>query len=448
MSGAAPAKKKGSAAGSLRAALETGFVGRHDRLHLSEAGRKEWAGRLWEDRKPVPAAVVSAQNPGEVVDALEVARQGGVPVVMAAGRSPASGESKPRKSPLVIDVSAINRIEPVDRKSLVVRAGVGATLSEIEKHLGREDATLGIPGAAGSELTLLELLAHREPLLESPRYGRIDEALIAIEAVLPDGSLYTSRDAPRSAAGPDLKHLVVGSACRFGVPVSVTLRVHHKPEESATLGARFNDWTSAIGAAREVLQRRARPAQIAISGQSSVEPIDAETPVVLVLRFEGTSRLVAHELKIVRRIVAESGGVEQGESVAADLPFRSPAPRRFVAAARWRDLEKVRIAGCRVIEEASPPFTCRLATASVTTALLLWESEGANWSSLAVAVREAGGRILWPALHAGDPFADLEREMTGRLDASGSLSWNLPAAKKKRAPAKKNRAPAGRTKKS
>jgi alkyldihydroxyacetonephosphate synthase len=77
---------------------------------------------------------------------------------------------------------------------------------------------------------------------------------------LPDGTLLRTGDGPRSATGPDLRHLLLGSEGTLGVITGVSLSLSKSPEQR-TLGAYYVP-TMAAGfeAQREMLQAGWRPA--------------------------------------------------------------------------------------------------------------------------------------------------------------------------------------------
>ena len=62
----------------------------------------------------------------------------------------------------------------------------------------------------------------------STSYGNIEDMVYSLEAVLADGSIYKSRDTPRASAGPDLRHLLIGSEGTLGVVTEVTFSLRQQ----------------------------------------------------------------------------------------------------------------------------------------------------------------------------------------------------------------------------
>ena len=66
----------------------------------------------------------------------------------------------------------------------------------------------------------------------STAYGNIEDVVLALEVVLPDGSVLRTRETPRAAAGPDLRQLFLGSEGTLGVVTEVTFSLRPIPEAS------------------------------------------------------------------------------------------------------------------------------------------------------------------------------------------------------------------------
>ena len=92
----------------------------------------------------------------------------------------------------------------------------------------------------------------------STGYGRIDEKVLGLRAVTPLGEL-TARPLPASAAGPDLRQLLVGSEGTLGVITEATLRVHPVPETRRYEAFALPDFAAGCAALRELEQAGAAP---------------------------------------------------------------------------------------------------------------------------------------------------------------------------------------------
>src|SRR5690606_9235340 len=113
--------------------------------------------------------------------------------------------------------------------------------------------------------------------------------------------------APKSAAGPDLRQLVLGSEGALGVITSVTARIHPVPEAREYEGWRFATFAEGTAALRRLAQdgpqptvRRRTDEPETMIGLADPTAFGAGAPVggprcqcLSALGFEGTARQVA-----------------------------------------------------------------------------------------------------------------------------------------------------------
>src|SRR6185295_7618549 len=85
--------------------------------------------------------------------------------------------------------------------------------------------------------TLGGFAATRSSGQDSAGYGRFDDMVRGLRMITPAGVLDLGR-APASAAGPDLRQLVLGSEGVFGVITRVRVRVHPVPATT-----RYEAWS-------------------------------------------------------------------------------------------------------------------------------------------------------------------------------------------------------------
>ncbi len=99
--------------------------------------------------------------------------------------------------------------------------------------------------------------AARSSGQSSAGYGRFDQMVVGLTLATPRGTIELGR-APMSAAGPDLRQLVLGSEGAFGIITSVVVRIRPRPTERHFEGLavrelrRRSDRDPAAGAGRAV----------------------------------------------------------------------------------------------------------------------------------------------------------------------------------------------------
>ena len=101
-------------------------------------------------------------------------------------------------------------------------------------------------------------VATRSAGQASTGYGRIDELVEGVRLATPSGDLDLPAH-PASAAGPDLRELVVGSEGVLGVITEVTLRVRPRPPAGRYEAWMLPSFAAGHEALRACVQERGRP---------------------------------------------------------------------------------------------------------------------------------------------------------------------------------------------
>jgi alkyldihydroxyacetonephosphate synthase len=110
--------------------------------------------------------------------------------------------------------------------------------------------------------TLGGFLAHRGTGVLSTKYGKIEDMVMSVEAVLPDGTIVNTLAVPRHASGPDLTQLFLGSEGTLGVITKATLKIHPIPQTRRFHAFVFKDLHAGMEAGRQLMVQRLRPCVI------------------------------------------------------------------------------------------------------------------------------------------------------------------------------------------
>lgn len=161
-------------------------------------------------------ATVRARGAGDVARVVAVASHAGGRVAVS---------QRLAKGLVSLDLSRLDAIDPPDEVSCLVRVGAGAYVRDVEARAIQSGLTLGPLLPSSQRKKVGAWLAGPTRGERSVPPGRLETAAVALEAVLADGSFYRSREAPRSACGSDLDHLLLGGEGRFGVITRATLRL-------------------------------------------------------------------------------------------------------------------------------------------------------------------------------------------------------------------------------
>ncbi len=203
-----------------------------------------------------PDGVVYPSSDEEVQSLLEYARKTGVKVIPYGGGTSVVGHINPlpgNAPVLTMDLSHLNRLLALDETSHLATFEAGVVGPEIERLLNARGYTLGHFPQSFELSTLGGWIVTRSSGQQSYHYGRIENLFAGGHVETPIGAMDLPAH-PASAAGPDLKQVVLGSEGRLGVVTRATLRVRRLPEFEAFYGVFFHDWEQGAAAVREIAQ--------------------------------------------------------------------------------------------------------------------------------------------------------------------------------------------------
>ena len=316
--------------------------------------RDLWPQTIMEQRagKAAPRVLVARPSGREqVASILRWATASGVVVTPLGGGSGVCGAVAPEAGELVLDMGGFDRILEVDETNLICRCESGVNGMALEQHLNQRGLTLGHFPSSLAGTTVGGLCATRSSGQESSRYGSIEDMVISLAVVMPDGTFAGPRPGPRSSLGPALHELYLGSEGALGVIIGAVLKVHRLPEFVVGRGFAFADLTSALEAMRAIMQAGIRPLLMRLYDPEDAAFNGYDLPLgacVLVVATAGLQAVAKAEADAVTRFVGSADDL--GEE-----PWNRWLRHRFdLSAERLKSLLEPPGAYLDVIELAAP----------------------------------------------------------------------------------------------
>ena len=277
-------------------------------------------GTLWflEGKAPaLPDLVVWPRSSSEVAAVLKLAAENNIPVTPYGEGSGALGGAVPLQGGIALDMKRMNRVLKLDRDNLMVTVEPGLNGSRYEEYLNRHGYTGGHFPQSLRCSTVGGWVACRAAGTFSTRYGKIEDMVVSLEAVLPDGKVIRGRKLPRTSTGPRVDHLFIGSEGTLGVITAITLRIWPYPEKRIYCSYTFETIERALEAIRRLVQAGARPAVARLydPAETAHHFPDCEAAagrVILVLLFEGDAGIIAAEEQLAAKLAREEGGLAAG----------------------------------------------------------------------------------------------------------------------------------------
>jgi alkyldihydroxyacetonephosphate synthase len=312
-----------------RVALELAGIVGADGVHADHEARLRHAlGRSTPDllalrgSEPIaaPDLVLAPDSHDQVMAVLERCSARRVAVVPFGGGTSVVGGVEPDaggyNGVVALDLARLDGLEHLDEESRLATLGPGLRGPEAERLLADRGYTIGHFPQSFEYATLGGFAATRSSGQASAGYGRFDEQVMAIRVATPSGTLELGR-APRSAAGPDLRQLILGSEGAFGVITSLTLAVRPAPAARVYDGWRFASFADGVRTVRALAQDGPRPTVLRLSDEAETalslaqigggDESTAAPGCLAIVGFEGSADAVARRRSRVADLLAAAG---------------------------------------------------------------------------------------------------------------------------------------------
>ena len=291
-------------------ALET-LLG--DRLSTGESIR-EIHGRDEAYSTPaLPDAVAFPESTEEVSKIMKICSQFQVPVVPFGIGTSLEGHVIPIHGGISVDTSRMNKVLEIHESDLdaVVQPGVSRTQLNDELRASGLMFTVD-PGA---DATLGGMAATRASGTNTVRYGTMRENVMALEVVLPDGTIIqTGSRARKSSAGYDLTHLFVGSEGTLGIITELTVRLFGQPETILAATCSYETVDDAVNTVIMAIQMGIPLARVELLDEMQMKGMNIFNPDLnlpekphLFLEYHGSGASVQEQVELFKGVGEEFG---------------------------------------------------------------------------------------------------------------------------------------------
>ncbi len=318
--------------GALAAIVGAAHCVVDDRDRLLRAGGKSTLDLLRRKDPGVQDAPDAVLLPGvedEIAEILRYCAQRSIAVIPFGGGTSVVGGLDPIrgqfKAVVSLDLRRFDQLHALDEISGEAELGAGVTGPQAERLLGEHGFSLGHFPQSFQFATIGGFAATRSSGQDSAGYGRFNDMVRGLRAVTPAGVLDLGR-APESAAGPDLRQLLIGSEGVFGIITRVRLRVHPVPQSTRYEAWSFPDFATGADALRAVTQTGTGPTVIRLSDEAetginlaTTESIGEQSITggcLAITVFEGTAAHTESRHAETRAVLAAHGGTSLGEAPA------------------------------------------------------------------------------------------------------------------------------------
>jgi len=246
-------------------------------------------------KSPGPAGS-TVERPTSVDEAVKVLRDSRGSVLFRGAGTKMSWAGRPENPDLVLETGGLDRLLDHNPADMTASAQAGMPLRALQDRLAEAGQWLALdPPTEPDGATLGGLLATGESGPRRLRYGALRDLVIGVTLVLSDGTLARAGGhVIKNVAGYDLTKLMYGSLGTLGLIAEVVLRLHPRPETSATVVVPASV-QEATARSLDLLAAPLEPCAVDWVG----DPRGASSGR-LAVRFEGTAAGVAAQTAALR----------------------------------------------------------------------------------------------------------------------------------------------------
>ena len=210
---------------------------------------------------PIPAAVVRLADTKQVSDVLKFLNENKInSVAKTGGTATEGGLETIVENSVVLDGSQMNQIIKIDETNMMATAQCGVCLGDLEDRLREQGFTTGHSPQSKPLAHMGGLVATRSIGQFSTLYGAIEDMVIGLEAVFPNGEITRIKNVPRRSCGPDIRHVIIGNEGALCYITEVTVKIYkYFPENNEFLAWALDDMTTGFEILREVMVEGYRP---------------------------------------------------------------------------------------------------------------------------------------------------------------------------------------------
>jgi len=276
---------------------------------------------------PAPAAIAMVGSTQEAADVLAFADGQGVNVVPRTGGTATEGglETVVENS-IVLDGSGMNQIISIDTYNMQATAQCGVPLQVLEDRVRELGLTTGHSPQSKPVAQIGGLVATRSIGQFSTLYGGIEEMVVGLEVVFPGGHVSRIKNVPRRAAGPDIRHIVIGNEGALCFITEVTVKLFpYMPENNTFLGWTLKSMQTGFELLREVMVAGYKPSVARLydpeDAQLHFSHFAAPDDCVLLFMAEGAPGIAKATADAIEQIVARHPGCEAVDGGLIEMWF-------------------------------------------------------------------------------------------------------------------------------
>ncbi len=202
-----------------------------------------------------PDAVIAPKSHNDVVMLVNYCNENMIPIIPVGGQSSVTKGVETPKGGIALDLTKhLNQVLEVNTINMTVKVQAGMFGPAFEKYLNKLGYSCGHFPQSFEFSTVGGWVAAKGAGQASTGYGRIDDMIVALKIVTPEG-IIENKDYPSKAEAWDTYPLFIGSEGTLGVITEITMKIRKlRPENTQYASFIFKSFENAVYAMRKIMQ--------------------------------------------------------------------------------------------------------------------------------------------------------------------------------------------------
>lgn len=257
--------------------------------------------------KAQPSVVVLPRTSEEVAAVVRLCHEQKLPFVARGAGTGLSGGALPLEGGVLIGLNRMTRIRAIDPKNRTATVEVGVVNASLNQALAEHNLFYAPDPSSQSACTLGGNIAENAGGIHCIKYGVTTDHVLALEVVLPDGTLTWMGSRTRQSHGLNLTGLMVGSEGTLGIVTQAVLQLLPKPPLTRVFLAAFDHTAQATDLVSDIISTGLPVAALEFMDAFTVRAVNAafgvgfpeSSEAVLLVELNGTSdEVTLHAKKI------------------------------------------------------------------------------------------------------------------------------------------------------
>jgi glycolate oxidase len=263
-----------------------------------------------------PPLVVLPETTEQVAAVVRCCAELGVPFIARGSGTGLSGGALAEQEAVVIATSRMRKVLAVDLANERITVQPGVINSWVTRAVAGDGFYYAPDPSSQVACSIGGNVAENSGGVHCLKYGVTSNHVLAMEVVLPDGSVTTLGGGLPEMGGLDLRGVFIGSEGTLGIATAITLRLLRTPQTVAVLLADFASMEAAGEAVRLItgagvlpagMEMMDRPCIHAVNDFFGVDEYPREAAAVLLIELDGHALEVQESVELASRLCLQAG---------------------------------------------------------------------------------------------------------------------------------------------